>query len=265
MTALRFSFLLCVNRDQPYLHSAVESVLQQDDQDFEFLIGANLCDDALWDKLQGIAALDDRIRLFRSDIGQLAFNLNLLSSEAKGDYLIRMDADDISLPHRLRTLRAHLNNNPVDILGSAVILIDEASKEIGRMDLPLSQEDIVKGLLKHTVFCHPAVTIRRQFLLDMRGYLGGFVSEDTDLWIRAGRAGARMQNLAEPLLQYRVHSGQSIMSIAGYAEVTAHWLREVLLDFTWYNLRGFVIALSKCVFVKFLPGINRYKKNQDAG
>jgi glycosyltransferase involved in cell wall biosynthesis len=260
MKALCFSFLLCVNRDQPHLQAAVKSVLDQDDQDFEFLIGANACEDALWDKLQGIAAFDRRIRLFRTDIGQLAFNLNLLASEAKGDYLIRMDADDVSLPHRLRTLRAHLHNDPVDILGSSVILIDDASNEIGRMDLPLSRENIVKSLLTRTVFCHPAVTIRRQFLLDMRGYLGGFVSEDTDLWIRASRAGAKMQNLPEPLLLYRVHAGQSIMSNAGYAEVTAHWLRELLLHFTWYNCRGFAFALFKYIFLRKLPGINQYKK-----
>lgn len=256
------SFILCINRDNPWLSEALESVLCQDDADFEFLIAANDCPDALWEKLNGYAARDERIRLFRTKIGQLAFNLNFLANEAAGDYLVRMDADDVSMPERLKTLKRKLLLEPVDILGSAVLLVNDAGETIGRMQFPETGDGIARALPHRTVFCHPAVAIRKQFLLDMKGYVGGFASEDTDLWLRAHRTGARMANLPDVLLKYRVHARQSIMSSTGYAEVAAHWLRELLLVPSWGRLRGFMVALGKALFVRRLPGIRRYRTKE---
>lgn len=256
------SFILCVNRDNPWLSEALESVLAQDDADFEFLIAANDCDDALWEKLGTYAGRDSRIRLFRTHVGQLAFNLNLLVNEATGDYVVRMDADDVSTPERLGTLTRRLAREPVDILGSAVLLINGAGDIVGRMDFPETSQAIARALPSRTVFCHPAVAIRRQFILDMKGYLGGFASEDTDLWLRAHRVGASMANLPDTLLKYRVHGRQSIMSSAGYAEVAAHRLRELLLAPSWGRLRGLLVALAKALFARRLPGIKRYRTNE---
>ncbi len=257
---ITFSVVMCVNRDQPWLSDAIESVLSQDDSDFEFLIAANACNDELWSKLASFGKDDSRIRLFRSNVGQLSFNLNLLADKAHGEYLVRMDADDVSEPNRLRILRIALARRQFDILGSAVILIDAEGREIGAMQLPETEIAIKRALLTRTAFCHPAVAIRRQFLLGMRGYLGGYVSEDTDLWLRALRAGASMQNLRIPLLRYRVHGGQSIASRLGYAEVASHWLRELLIAPSWYATRGFGVALIKAIFAPMLPGIGRYRR-----
>lgn len=254
-----FSVILCVNKDQPWLPEALESVLLQSDSDFEFLIAANACSDELWRKLVSISESDLRIRLFRSDVGQLSFNLNLLADKAHGEYLVRMDADDVCEASRLRTLRLALAREPIDILGSAVTLIDGEGREIGAMQLPKTAIDIKRALLTRTVFCHPAVAIRRQFLLDIRGYLGGYVSEDTDLWLRALRAGASMKNLPDPLLRYRIHENQSIASRLGYAEVASHWLRELLIAPSWYTLRGFGVALFKAIVAPILPGIRSYR------
>ncbi|WP_160012601.1 glycosyltransferase [Rhizobium sp. 18055] len=258
------SFILCVNRDNPWLDTAIESVLAQDEPAFEFLIGANACDDALWEKLNAYAARDTRISLTRTAIGQLAFNLNILADKARGDYLVRMDADDVCMPHRLSTLMSVLSVDPVDILGSAVTLINEAGVPIGRMDFPLTSDAIVKALPTRTVFCHPAVAVKRQFLLGMRGYLGGFVSEDTDLWLRAQRAGASMKNLPDALLSYRLHGNQSIMSSAGYAEVASHWLREWVIDPSWYHFRGLTIACMKALLARRLPGVRRYLSKRNS-
>lgn len=257
--------VLCVNRSQPWLAAALDSVLGQRDPDFEFLIAANACCDALWNQLQTLTAGDSRVRLIRTGVGQLAYNLNRLADMAEGEYLVRMDADDVCEPDRLTVLRAELARDPADILGSAVTLIDEHDRVVGRMDFPTDRETIRRQLAVRTVFCHPAVTIRRGFLIDQRGYLGGFASEDTDLWLRAVRAGARMRNLAQPLLRYRVHGGQSIASGQGYAEVAGHWMRELLLAPGWYPLKGLVVAVAKAVTRRRLPGASRYFRgvNQD--
>lgn len=260
--SITFSVVLCVNRYQRWLSEAIESILSQDDADFELLIAANACTDELWDVLSAFRLRDSRIRLFRSDVGQLAFNLNLLADKAHGEYLVRMDADDVSEPNRLRTLRLALAREQVDVLGSAVILIDAGGREIGTMQLPETTAAIRSALPMRTAFCHPAVALRRQFLLDMRGYLGGFVSEDTDLWLRALRAGASMRNLPDALLRYRIHENQSIASRLGYAEVASHWLRELLIAPCWYTVHGFIIALGKSLFAPMLPGARRYRSSK---
>ena len=247
-TAPSLSVLLCVNRTSQYLAEAVRSVLSQDDSDFEFLIAANACNDALIEELQILAGGDPRVRIFRTAIGQLSFNLNFLADQAAGDYLIRMDADDISEPSRIRVLRAALANWHPDVLGSWVRFIDDSGRHIGNFKLPTEPSDIIRKLPKGTVFCHPSVAIRKDFLLSMGGYLGGFVSEDTDLWIRSVRSGASLRNIPEYLLRYRIHQEQSIAARRGYAEVAAHWLREFLSDPAWYPAKGLAIALAKCVF-----------------
>lgn len=253
------SVILCVNRSNPWLRKAINSVLEQDDTQFEFLIAANNCTNALWDELTLLTQCDPRIQLFRTSIGQLAFNLNFLADKASGEYLIRMDADDVCFPNRISVLRRELAKSSVDVLGSAVILIDKDDKPIGRMDFPENNDAIAKSLLSRTTFCHPAVAIRKQFLLDMQGYLGGYHSEDTDFWLRSRKAGACMRNLPEALLYYRVHPQQSISSYSGYSEVAAHWLRELLLEQNWYNMRGFFIALTKRILIRFLPRSQHYK------
>lgn len=261
----RASFIMAINRDNPWLDQAIQSVLSQDEPRFEFLIGANACDDALWHKLLQYAAQDNRIRLSRSSIGQLAFNLNLLADQAKAPYLVRMDADDVCVPNRLSTLLFVMERDDVDVLGSAVAIIDHDSREIGVMTFPQSAKKIARALTRRTVFCHPAVMLRRQFLLDMRGYLGGFVSEDTDLWLRSERQRARMANLPDVLLHYRIHQNQSIMSSLGYAEVASHWLRECLLRPSFRNVGGLLVSLAKCLMARWAPGIRRYLKPRSRG
>ncbi len=254
-----FSIILCVNRGNPWLAHAIQSVLEQDDPDFEFLIAANACSDDLWREVQSLTSTDGRVRLYRTGIGQLAYNLNFLADQAIGDYLVRMDADDVSEPMRIRTLRNALFEHPVDILGTAVTLIDDTGRIVGRSDFPLTQVDIIRALPTRTSFCHPAVVIRKQFLLDMRGYLGGFVSEDTDFWLRAKRAGGSFRNLPEALLRYRIHPQQSTAGNAGYAEVASHWLRELLLKPSLFTLKGFAVALAKCVVSPWLTKMRRRK------
>jgi glycosyltransferase involved in cell wall biosynthesis len=254
------SVLLCVNASNPWLPAAIYSVLNQTHRYFEFLIAANACSDDLWDELQGLVASDSRVQLFRTQIGQLSFNLNVLADRASGEYLIRMDADDLSELNRLEVICKELMREPVDILGSAVTLIDGSDEVIGGMEFPLSKDKILRALWFRTVFCHPAVAIRRSFLLSQRGYLGGFSSEDTDLWLRAVRAGASMRNISVPLLRYRIHSAQSTSLGGGYAEVAGHWLREFLLSPGWYQFKGLIVALAKALFRRRLPHIKRYSK-----
>src|SRR3990172_2066353 len=103
--------LMPVYNGEPYLASAVESILGQSFADFEFLIIDDGSTDRSCEIVRGYA--DPRIRLLRnsSNRGVIA-TLNRGLEEAHGEYLARMDADDISLPDRLAQPGAVLDAHP---------------------------------------------------------------------------------------------------------------------------------------------------------
>jgi len=251
----KLSVLFCVHRSNPHLRDAIDSVLSQTQEDFEFLIGANACSDEFFVELTALAD-DPRVRIFRTQLPQLAFTLNYLAEQACGSWFIRMDADDVCEPHRFARLQQEIDRGEHDVIGSWATLIDARDRVIGQFTPPREPRAIRRKLLFSNPIAHPTVAFSRSFLLQMRGYLGGYVSEDLDLWMRAIRSGARLTNIEEPLLRYRMHDGQVSRSRLGYAETAAHWQRELLLAPSFYNALGWGIATAKAVV---MPLRNRFK------
>jgi glycosyltransferase involved in cell wall biosynthesis len=243
-----FSVLFCVHKDSVFLDLAINSVLNQSYPYFEFLICANNCSDKLFDKLKKIADLDQRIILYRSNIGQLAYCLNYLADISSYDYLVRMDADDICYLNRFDEINNYINLNPdVDIFGASATIIDEHGSIIKELKMRPNSSDIYKGMKHFSAFIHPTVTIKKAALFSLRGYAGGLVSQDYDLWARAKRANMVFGNISVPLLYYRIHSGQESGSKLGYCEVFACNVREISLSFTFDNLLATVIAWIKLI------------------
>lgn len=241
------SVIFCVNRTNPHLAAAIGSVLAQSHRDFEFLIGANACSDEFIEELRSLTG-DARIRLFRTSLPQLAFTLNHLVEQSRGALLIRMDADDVCEPQRFERLVAAAAANPAaDVIGSWTTLIDENDRVIGRFTPPVSPSAVRRRMLSSSPIAHPTVVFRKKFWIESRGYLGGFVSEDFDLWLRALSRGATIINLPEFLLRYRVHSAQASRSRLGYAETAAHWYRELLARPSAYMACGWLVATAKCI------------------
>lgn len=244
---MKFTFLLCVNRDDGYLDQAVDSVLGQDDPNFDFIIVANNCTDELWTKVCGYS--DPRIRAVRSPIGQLAYCLNFGVSMAEDGYLLRMDADDICLPERLRLTKAFVDANGwPDIVGADVLLIDEHSALIGKRTIPRSDRDIRRALWLRNPLVHPACAIKVSTVISLRGYAGGFMSEDYDLWLRASRTkDLRFSAIEDVVLKYRISSFQARGQLLGYAETAGHLFREYLLSRKIRFFAGALIAGCKSV------------------
>jgi len=190
---------------EAYLREAMESILGQTFRDFEFLI----IDDGSTD---GSAALirsyaDPRIRFVQNAQNlRLAATLNRGLGLARGEYIARMDADDVSLPERFARQAAFLDAHPaVGIVGVWAWTFGEARFKIPH---PTGHERIRAKLLFDSALVHPAVMMRRS-LLDAHGLryeaLGHF--EDYALWQRAARL-FPLANLPEYLFRYRV-TGQS--------------------------------------------------------
>lgn len=201
------SVIMAVYNGELYLRPAVESILGQTLGDFEFLI----VDDGSTDASEAILAsyADPRIRLIRNEgnLG-LAASLNRAIKEARGGYIARMDADDVSLPQRLARQMTFLEANPrIGACSSWVRTMGDGGGRV--MQFPSAAPQIRCRLLFDSALCHPAAMFRRETiaLLNPVYDLTFAAAQDYDLWGRLSQV-TELANLEEVLLLYRQHSGQ---------------------------------------------------------
>lgn len=198
--------LLPVFNAEKYLKEAIDSILNQTFSDFEFLI----IDDGSTDNSKGIilSYKDTRIRfLANSNNMGLIYTLNRGLDEARGRYIARMDADDISLPERLMKQHSFLFKNPdYSLVGCSAYLIDEHSKGIGQMFRPYNFETIVGNIFFFNPIIHPSTLFDKEFIQTIGGYnINAIHAEDYDLWFRILKAGGKMYCLDDMLLNHREH------------------------------------------------------------
>lgn len=199
--------LMSVYNGQRFLGEAIESILGQSLKDFEFII----IDDASTDNSRAVAEgyHDQRIKIVSNRKNmRLAASLNRGIHLARGKYIARMDADDISLPQRLEKQAAYMEDHPeIGVSGSWLECFGDLS---GVWDYPADPAVIRAGLLFQNQLGHPTVIMRRETIL-RHGlfYDPDFAeAEDYKLWTRCARC-FPLGNLGEVLLMYRWHESQA--------------------------------------------------------
>jgi hypothetical protein len=203
MPAPLITILMPIHNGAATLKEAMDSMLGQSLADFEFLI----VDDASTDESAAIVqkCRDPRIRFIPSrERLKLSGALNLGLEQARGRYIARMDADDISLPRRLEIQARFMDQNPgIGLCGSWIRYFGAKNSVLER---PLHHEDIRAFTLIDTPFAHPTVMFRRDVMEQHQLRFDGsyFPTEDFELWTRALRHFATA-NLPEVLLRYRAH------------------------------------------------------------
>lgn len=261
--SVKVSVLLPVNRDDGYLDAAVSSILNQTFKDFELLIIANNCTDELWSKIENIKELDARIKTFRLELGGLTFALNYGLNVAEGEYVARMDADDISLPERLEKQVVFLDKNiSVVVLGTQIKYMDENNicKDILASNLPSDFNHLRKLSYFKCPIYHPTVMFRRTMILQIGGYKYGFYGEDYELWLRCIHQGYRISNLQDVLLKYRVHSSQ-VSSTSSNKNIYISKMLGIFQEFygdKWYFI-GKIVQLK--IFQNIIMRTSNLKKS----
>jgi glycosyltransferase involved in cell wall biosynthesis len=203
------SVCMPVYNAEKHLAEAIASILGQTLGDFEFLIFDDGSTDGSMEVLKHYAALDSRIRLFSRPNKGLVTTLNELIDQARGEFLARMDADDIALPERFERQVDYLRTYPEYVLvGSRVRLIDPDGDPLCDWCTLEDQDAIDARFLqceRVTTISHPAVMMRRDAVLAIGKYRPFEVIEDIDLFLRLSEYG-RITNLPEVLLKYRIHA-----------------------------------------------------------
>lgn len=192
------------NEKLSWLKSSLESIINQTYPDLEIIVIVDNPDisEEVAVYLAETAKSDPRIVLSYNDhnIG-LARSMNKALELAKGDYVARMDADDVAFPDRLEKQIAFLNHNCADLVGGNCVFIDEDSEEIGKNKS--FRTEIEKYLPYRNIIVHPTVLVKRSVLIDVGGYRNFPCSQDYDLWLRILSAGYKLVNMPEHVLYYR--------------------------------------------------------------
>ena len=207
----KVTVLMPVYNGAELLPTSVSSVLTQTFEDFELLV----VDDASTDDSVAVVESfgDQRVCILRNqrNLGQVA-TTNRGLREARGEYVARLDQDDLALPARLARQVAVLDGeSSVAVVGSGVDFVDDRGRVLETLRATVDDRPTFLYLLLANALplAHSAVMYRRQEVLALGGYDAEFaLAEDMDLWRRLALCGREARVVPEVLVRYLVHGGQ---------------------------------------------------------
>ncbi|MBN2098587.1 MAG: glycosyltransferase family 2 protein [Dehalococcoidia bacterium] len=208
MGSPKVSVVMPVYNGEKHLAEAVESILRQTFRDFEFIIIDDGSTDGSPDILRRYQKEDDRVRVYQQENRGCVAASNRGCQLARGEYVARMDHDDVSLPQRLAKQVSYLEAHPeIGVLGTWIQEID--SRGLKREIRPkLTKPRVVAwGLCFESCLPNPTVMMQRA-VIERIGFYGTEVpyADDYDLWVRASSV-TQLANIPEVLLLYRVWPG----------------------------------------------------------
>lgn len=205
MKTPKISVIMGIYNCAPTLLEALDSLYAQTYQDFEIIMCEDGSSDNTWEIAQKNTELHSNIVLLKNE-HNLGLNqtLNNCLAVAQGEYIARMDGDDISLPTRFEKEVAFLDSHPeYAIVSTPMIHFDENGEfKRGQGGFEPKAEDYING----RTFCHAPCMVRKKAYQDVGGYTVSkylLRLEDQHLWLKMYKAGYRGYNLDECLYMMR--------------------------------------------------------------
>lgn len=204
---MKVSVIMPVNKSNPYLFSAINSILTQTYNDFEFIIVLNGGDEQFKSEVYSKYLGVDKVRVISTEFYFLPFALNYAVQCSYGSVIVRMDSDDISEPTRIERIVSCFLASDYDVVYSNYFYIDECDNVLGISSV--DKKNLKRWLPFRCIIPHPTCAYKKNVLMQSGGYMYGVLSEDYDLWLRLVRQDdVKFYCLPEALLKYRVHDGQ---------------------------------------------------------
>lgn len=202
------SIVMPVYNGERYLKFAVESILAQTVFNFECIIIDDGSTDKSFDILNEMC--DERFLILRHRKNKgITAALNAGIKRATGEYIVRMDADDIMVPHRLEAQLGFMAQNPpIAISGGYFDYIDEDNQIVGAaIQFPVQPDEVREAFRKFTAVGHPTVIFRRAVLLEHTNLYNEryMPADDLALWLECLSKGLLFANYPEVVLHYRQH------------------------------------------------------------
>lgn len=201
----------CYNAEK-YVEHSIRSIIKQTYKNIEILVTDDCSTDGTLGKLKELSKIDDRICIKENKSNKrIVHTLNELVKDAKGKYIARMDADDISLPERIeKQVKFMEDHADCAICGTNARYMDVEGKLYARTYLPVTYKDNDFFLRFYCTLFHPTIIARTE-ILKKNLYQEEFLfAEDYELWCRlVFSQKLKIANIEEVLFYYRVHPGQT--------------------------------------------------------
>ena len=225
----KVSVVMSVYNAGAFLREAVDSVLAQTFEDFEFII---IDDGSTDDSLPLLRSINDgRLKIVEQENRGLIASLNRGIELAQGQYIARMDADDRCEPDRFSLQVRHLDQNPdIALLGGSISTMDETGNPLAaRVGFPQTHEEIWADIGRRPwVFCHPAVMFRRDAAIAVGMYRKEFAhAEDAEFFARL-MTRYRAANLSEVLLSYRLRRSAVSFTKTAHGRINAELVAKII-------------------------------------
>jgi glycosyltransferase involved in cell wall biosynthesis len=204
------------------VREAAASVLSQEGVDLELVAVDDGSEDEGPATMRAMGEADDRVVLVQGEGRGIAAALGAGLRVARGEFIARMDADDVALPGRLAAqLGAIARDTRLAALGTQVATLGTCGEGMRRyvawQNAIITPEDHARELFVESPLCHPSVVLRREALEDVGGWRDGSWAEDYDLWLRLDARGWRLAKLPRVLLLWRQGSGRATFRDPRYA------------------------------------------------
>ena len=259
---MKVSVIMVIFNEENYISSAIECILNQSFKDFEFLI----IDDGSYDNSLNIikkyAKQDKRIKISmnKQNIG-LTKSLNYGIQLSKGEYIIRQDADDISLPKRIAIQLKFLEENSDYAFCGCNGIIKQNNQELLKC---FEYEEIIDNLIKENCFAHPTIAIRKNILTQYGFYDENFqYGQDYELWCKLILYfHLKAKNLSEKLTIINMPQERLLMKDRKFLIQRKNAIKTKVkyLRYTNKKIRG-IISIFKYImeicFVIIFKGINK--------
>lgn len=252
------SIVMPVYNAGDFLVDAIESILAQTYQNFEFIIVDDASTDNSLNILERYAKQNKKIQLFRNPTNQgVSASVKKAITHANGDFIARMDADDIALSHRLEKQVSYLLAHKETVaIGSQCLLINRDGKVIGEKKFPTSARQVYKYIYRFVPLQQPTLMIAKTRLPeDFIYYLDGMnTAEEVELFFKLFRFG-KVENLPDYLLLYRMHDkNTSLVDIKRTFFLTLiARIKAAFLHGYKPELTGILITLLQAIIVLLLP------------
>jgi glycosyltransferase involved in cell wall biosynthesis len=200
------SVVLPIYNAEKYLKETLISISEQTFTDWELIAINDGSTDNSEQVLKEFAKNEPRLKIISRENKGLIATLNEGISVAKGEWIARIDADDICLPDRFKRQLEWVERTGADICGG---IIERIGQNAGNSWVfPGSTEGIYLWLLFRSAFAHPTIIMKRQVALKFQYSADYIHAEDYELWTRLALAEIKMTNIPEKVLLYRIHPDQ---------------------------------------------------------
>ena len=251
---------MTVYNSEKWLDQSICSVLSQTFSNFEFIIVDDGSTDKSFEILTRYEKIDPRVKVYKKKNSGLTDSLNYGFQKANGNWLARIDSDDVCKSNRLeKQLSFVKRNKSLILIGSGLQIINEKNDR-GRIYIyPKSSKKLVSQISKGDAFFpHSSAFINVKALRKVGGYRSQFKrSQDQDLWLRLSEIGT-ISCIDEPLIFIRKHSRQISVMDSGLMQIQYSYLAM-----TSYHIRQMgesdpLIEINKSKFEEFFNFINNY-------